>query len=125
MSTASENQLIADRLREYAALLQAQAANSFRVAAYRKAADAVQRCDQSVRELFEREGREGLQGVPGIGTGISGAISEMLITGRWSQLERLRGSVEPETLLQSVPGIGPSLARRIHETLHVETLETL
>jgi hypothetical protein len=121
----SENQLIAERLREFAGLLQAQGANPFRVAAYRKAADAVQRCEQPLRELFDRDGRDGLQRLPGIGPGISGAIGEILITGRWSQLERLRGSVEPETLLQSVPGIGPGLARVIHETLHVETLEAL
>lgn len=121
----SENQLIADRLREFAGLLQAQSANPFRVAAYRKAADALQRCEQPARELFDRDGREGLQRLPGIGPGIAGAIGEMLITGRWSQLERLRGSVEPEALLQSVPGVGPALARVIHDTLHVETLEAL
>jgi hypothetical protein len=95
------------------------------VTAYRKAADAVQRCEQPVREMFERDGREGLQRLSGVGPGIAGAIAEMLITGRWSQLQRLRGSVEPETLLQSVPGIGPGLAHVIHETLHVDTLEAL
>lgn len=124
-SDASENQLIAEQLREFAGLLQAQGANPFRVAAYRKAGDAVQRCEQPLREMFDREGRDGLQRLSGVGPGIAGAIAEILITGRWSQLERLRGSVEPETLLQSVPGVGPGLARVIHETLHVETLEAL
>ncbi len=124
-NTVSENQLVAEQLREFAGLLQAQGANPFRVAAYRKAADAVQRCEQPLREMFDRDGRDGLQRLPGIGPGIAGAIAEILITGRWSQLERLRGSVEPETLLQSVPGIGPGLARVIHETLHVDTLEAL
>jgi hypothetical protein len=33
--------------------------------------------------------------------------------------------VRPETLFQSVPGIGPVLAERIHEHLHVDTLEAL
>ena len=121
----SENQPIAEQLREFAGLLQAQGANPFRVAAYRKAADAVQRCEQPVREMFERDGRDGLQRLSGVGPGIAGAIAEMLITGRWSQLQRLRGSVEPETLLQSVPGIGPGLAGVIHDTLHVDTLEAL
>ncbi len=121
----SANQPIAEQLREFAGLLQAQGANPFRVSAYRKAADAVQRSEQSVREMFERDGRDGLQRLSGVGPGIAGAIAEMLITGRWSQLQRLRGSVEPETLLQSVPGIGPGLARVIHDTLHVDTLEAL
>jgi hypothetical protein len=126
MSTdVAENQKIAEMLRELAGLLQAQGANPFRVSAYRKAADTLARWDRPLRDIFDRDGRDGLQMVPGVGPGIASAIAEILITGRWSQLERLRGSVEPELLLQSVPGIGPELARLIHETLHVDTLEAL
>jgi hypothetical protein len=121
----SENQAIAEQLREFAGLLQAQGANPFRVSAYRRAGDGVERCEQPVRAIFDRDGRDGLQRLPGVGPGIAGAIAEIVITGRWSQLARLRGTVEPETLLQSVPGIGPGLAQVIHETLHVETLEAL
>jgi DNA uptake protein ComE-like DNA-binding protein len=54
--------------------------------------------------------------LPGIGRGIAMAIMEMLSTGRWSQLERLRGSLQPEQLFQTLPGIGPELAARIHGT---------
>ena len=50
---------------------------------------------------------------------------EMVTTGRWSQLERLQGAVQPEQLFQTLPGIGPELAARIHEALHVDTLEAL
>lgn len=38
------------------------------------------------------------------------------------QLERLRGSLDPEQVFQSIPGVGPGLARRIHESLEVDTL---
>jgi putative hydrolase len=41
------------------------------------------------------------------------------------QLERLRGTLEPEQVFRSVPGIGPVLAHKIHGALHVETLEAL
>jgi hypothetical protein len=125
MTGPGENQAIAEQLRELAGLLQAQGANPFRVGAYRRAADAVQRCGEPVRGLFERAGRAGLQRLSGVGPGIASAIAEILVTGRSSQLQRLRGSVEPEALLQSVPGIGPALARVIHDTLHVDTLEAL
>src|SRR6185295_5764510 len=57
--------------------------------------------------------------------GLASAIAEMLETGRWAQLERLRGSLDPATLFQTVPGIGPELARRIHDALGIETLEAL
>jgi hypothetical protein len=122
---AAENQQIAAQLREAAALLQAQGASPFRVAAYRRAADQVARLATPLRERFDAKGRAGLQAIPGIGTGISSAIAEMLITGSWNQLARLRGGAEPEALLQTVPGVGAELAHVLHEELHVDTLEGL
>lgn len=120
-----ENQAIADKLREAAVLLDAQGASPFRAGAYRKAADTVAGLARPVRDTFDSQGVTGLDALPHIGKGIASAIAEILITGRWIQLERLRGTLDPATLFQSVPGIGPQLARRIHEALHVDTLEAL
>jgi len=121
----TENRAIAAKLREAADLLQAQGANPFRVGAYRKAADTLSRLEAPIRALFDDRGREGLETLPGIGRGLASSMAEMLITGRWAQLERLRGEIDPEKLFQVVPGIGPDLAREIHETLHIDTLEAL
>lgn len=121
----ADNRKLADMLRETATLLEAQQANPFRVAAYRKAADTISAMTQSVRELFEREGRSGLDALPAIGRGIAGAIAEILVSGRWSQLDRLRGEVDARLLFQSIPGIGPELSERIHDELGVDTLEAL
>jgi len=63
--------------------------------------------------------------LPNIGKGIASAIQELVTTGRWVQLERLRGTLDPVHLFQSVPGIGPKLAEQIDRTLHVDTLEAL
>ncbi|RPI39598.1 MAG: DNA-binding protein, partial [Betaproteobacteria bacterium] len=120
-----ENRAIADKLREAAALLEAQAAGPFRAAAYRNAAGTIDALVVPVRSVFETEGIAGLDALPHIGRGIASAIAEILTTGRWSQLERLRGTSDPQALFQNVPGIGAALARRIHETLHVDTLEAL
>ena len=49
----------------------------------------------------------------------------MLQTGRWRQLERMRGQVDADHLFQVVPGIGPKLSREIHDRLHIDTLEAL
>jgi len=123
-SQVSEAQ-IASALRQAAELLQAQGANPFRVGAYRKAADTVEALAGELAERYETKGTAGLDELPGIGPGIAAAIREMLETGRWSQLERLRGSVDPEMLFRTIPGVGPELARRIHDALHVDTLEEL
>ena len=78
-SLSRDNDLIAMQLREGADLLQAQGANPFRAGAYRKAADTVARLPQSIRNVFDEQGREGLEALPGIGRGIASSIIEMLI----------------------------------------------
>ncbi|HEU5190113.1 MAG TPA: helix-hairpin-helix domain-containing protein [Methylomirabilota bacterium] len=120
---SATNQLIGDRLREAAELLERQRANPFRVRAYREAAQAVAGHPEDLREIYERDGIEGLDALPGIGPRIAASVAEMLRTGRWSQLERLRGTLDPERLFRAIPGVGPTLARRLHDTLHVDTLE--
>ena len=121
----AENERIAQWLRQMAELLHAQQANPFKVGAYRRAADTVERLPVGVRDVLAQHGREGLDALPGIGRGIAAAIAEILQTGRWVQLGRLRGSLEPAALFQTVPGVGPELAERIHDALGVETLEAL
>ena len=120
-----DNQAIAEKLLEIADLLEQQNANPFRVNAYRRAARTVAAHSEPLAELAEREGTEGLDRLPAIGRSIALAIQEMLRTGRWMQLERLRGSLDPEQVFQSIPGIGPELARRIHESLEIESLPDL
>jgi hypothetical protein len=122
---AVTNADIAARLRRAAALLEAQDAKPFRVRAYRRAAATVDALDAEVARRFDDGGRDALDALPEIGAGIAGAVAEILTRGRWSLLERLEGEVAPEAMLQSLSGIGPELARRIHDGLGVETLEAL
>jgi DNA polymerase (family X) len=119
------NQQVAERLREAAELLEQQQANPFRVSAYRRAAATVAGLGEDVAALLERGGIEGLDALPGIGPVLARAITQMVRTGRWAQLERLRGGVAPEQLFRSIPGLGPELACRIHEHLDIDTLEAL
>lgn len=119
------NALVADRLREAADLLEQQNANPFRVRAYRSAADTIATLDEDIEQLAEQGGVEALVALPQVGKGIAAAIVEILHTGRWTQVDRLRGVLDAEHLFQTVPGIGPELAQRIHDSLHVDTLEAL
>jgi putative hydrolase len=123
--TERANAIVADRLREAADLLEQQAANPFRVQAFRHAADTVARLPQDIDQLEHEGGVAALVALPHIGQGIAAAIVEILHTGRWVRLDRLRGVLDPVHLFQSVPGIGPELAKHIHDALHVDTLEAL
>jgi DNA polymerase (family X) len=119
------NAAIADKLDEVASLLEVQDANRFRVAAYRAAADTVRQLPEPVDELLKREGLDGLERLPAIGDTLARALRSMVTTGTLPQLERLRGEVDPEALLSTLPGIGPALAERLHDELHVDSLEDL
>jgi hypothetical protein len=125
LATPQENRRIAERLREAAQLLVFQGANVYRANAYRHAAQSLEQCPRDVRSIYETEGVAGLDAIPQVGLGIATAIAEMLATRRWALLDRLRGTTDPTTLFQSVPGVGPQLARRIHDELHIDTLEAL
>ena len=120
-----DNQFVSDRLREAADLLEQQAANPFRVNGYRRAAETVAGLERPLCRLLDEGGLEALMALPGIGEALASAIAQMVRTGRWPQLERLRGSASPEALFRPIPGVGAALARRLHELLDVDTLEEL
>jgi hypothetical protein len=125
MDAATFNHSVAEILREMAAVLEAQQANPFRVNAYRRAAETVSGLDRDLRDYIREEGADSLISLPFIGRGLAATIGEIVGTGGYARLERLRGGTRPEALFQTVPGIGPALAQRIYDQLHVDTLEAL
>ena len=120
----ARNLAIAEAFREAAELLKQQGASPFRVAAYAKGADAVEAIDGDIGEIAG-QGVEALEALPHIGRSLAAAIVEMVTTRHWSQLDRLRGALDPEALFQTIPGVGPTLAHLIHVGLQAETLEAL
>lgn len=119
------NQQIAIKLREMANILEQQNAQSFRITAYRRAAQTIENLNQDLYILLENGGTDALKELPNIGQGIASAIEEILRTGKWGRLERLIGQVDPVKLFQIIPGVGPELAKLIHDELDIDTLEAL
>lgn len=116
---------VAARLDEIAGLLDAQGGNPFRARAYRRAAESVRSLDRPVAEILATEGLDGLDALPNVGPSTARAIRDLATTGRHGMLDRLRGASDPVALLATVPGIGPKLARRLHDEQDIETLEQL
>lgn len=125
MSMEKINQTVIDQLLEIAELLELQQANPFRVSAFRKAANTIESLNVGIDKILQNKGTEGLTALPNIGKGIAAVIYEIVATGRTSRLQNLRGTLDPEKLFQTIPGIGPDLAKHIHDELQVETLEAL
>ena len=119
------NSEIADRLEAVAGLLEEQGGNQYRVQAWRSGAASIRRLKTPARDILEAEGLEGLDRLPGIGSGLASAIRQLIETGELATLNRLQGESDPLTLLASVPGIGHTYARRIHDLLGIESLEEL
>ncbi|MDP1700281.1 MAG: helix-hairpin-helix domain-containing protein [Aestuariivirga sp.] len=120
----ANNRVVAEALRDAAALFAHQDAGQFRVSAYRNAAKTIEELPDDVADVAAR-GADALDALPHIGKSIASAIVQLTTTGRWPQLERMRGRLDPEVSFQNIPGIGPIFARLIHEHLHVDTLEAL
>jgi DNA polymerase (family X) len=110
-------------LREIAELLELKGESSFRIRAYENAAKAVSNLTVDVRTLAASNE---LTEVKGIGKGIAQRIEELLESGRIAYLEELRAEY-PDGVreLMRVPGVGPSLARRVYKELGVHNLDEL
>jgi hypothetical protein len=120
-----DNRQIAERLNEYAHYLEAREANLYRVQAYRRAAETILMLDRPLRHIVEDRGRDGLEELPGIGAHLSYTIEALVRTGEFRTLDEEGGHIDAERLFESLPGVGPRLARQLCQYLGVRTLEQL
>ncbi len=124
-SRPPSNLELAEKLQMVADLLLSQGANRFRAEAYHRAAETLREMKLSAWQIYQSQGIEGLEELPGIGRTISRALQQMIRGGRWPLLERLSGNDVTEQAFASVPNIGSKLAQRIHNELGIETLVEL
>jgi len=117
--------MIASSLDEVALLLEQQGANPYRVAAYRQGATTLRALSEPVTKMIAEDGYAALMRLPGIGAGLSNAIHLLVNTGRLPILERLRGETNSQKILMTVPGIGPTIAEKLHDELGIDSLDEL
>jgi hypothetical protein len=120
-----DNQSIAQRLLDHADLLETYDTNIYRVRAYRRAAETVLGMSRPLAEVLAESGRGGLEELPGIGSHLSFTIDSLIRTGEFRTLNQDDGHIDPEQVFTTLPGVGPALARQIHERLGVNRLEEL
>jgi len=117
------NARIADTFERVADLLEQQAASPFRVRAWRDGATSIREAPRDLNDIFRDHGRIGLEALPRVGPRLASVAIELIKHGTCGALERLEG--DPVHRIARVPGLGPTLAERIHRELGIDTLEEL
>lgn len=119
-----ENIEIAHMLNDYAALLDIQGENRFRVLSYRKAAQTLEGLSQPVEQLLQEE--EDLTALPGIGKRMVEHIQEIVETGTLTALEQIQKQA-PRSLaeLTALDNVGPKKAKQLYDQLNVASLSEL
>ncbi|MBX3141861.1 MAG: DNA polymerase/3'-5' exonuclease PolX [Trueperaceae bacterium] len=111
-------------LEQYADLNEINGENSFKVRAYRNAAEAVASLGESVAAKVEAG--EPLTDIKGVGKEIAEKLTVMATTGRFPQLEDLAKEVPPSLIeLTRVKGVGPKLVQSLWRTLGITSVAEL
>lgn len=123
--TSKENKTIAQLFETAADTLEIQGV-SWKPQAYRKAANVIRSLNQSIREIYEAEGKGGLQDIPGVGESLAEQIVEFLEHGKVNKLENIIKEV-PKGVneLLKLEGVGPKKAKVLHEELGVQSVDDL
>ncbi|MDB5308489.1 MAG: polymerase/3-5 exonuclease PolX [Gemmataceae bacterium] len=114
---------VADALDEIGTLLELKGENAFRTGAYHNGARAVRQLPGDLKEVVEQQK---LGEVRGIGEALRDKITILVTTGRLPYLENLRREVPVGQIeMMRIPGLGAKKIKALHDTLGIDTVETL
>ena len=123
MPDLPRNEALAEQFDLLADLMELEAADSFRIGAYRKAASRIRETPVSVAQLALEGKAKQLQG---IGKTIEGKIVEVVEDGEIHALTKRKAEVPAEVArFMRLPGLGPKTARRIWQELGITTVAAL
>ena len=122
-ATLPRNQDVAEQFELLADLLELEGADSFRVIAYRRAAQRMRETAGSVAQLaVEGKAKE----LAGIGSTIEDKIVQIVSDGRIHALAQREERIPPDVRrFMKLPGLGPKTAAKIWQQLGVTTLGQL
>ncbi len=119
------NAEIAAVLDQVADLLEFQAANPFRVRAYRNGARVIRELPDAIADILADPART-LTDIAGIGADLAGKVETLVESGSLPLLEELLQQVPASVLaMLRVPGLGPKRAAILYHELHVTSLDEL
>jgi DNA polymerase (family 10) len=117
-----DNRAIAQVFGDIADLLEIKGENSFKIRAYRSAADAIGASPEPVARLDAA----GLREIPGIGKDLAAKIRELADTGACRFHQELLHEFPPTILdLLRLPGVGPKTVAHLYGSLNIRSLDEL
>ena len=98
----------------------------FKPQAYEKAGFALESLSEDIKNIFQKEGEEGLKKIPGVGENIAKKIIEYFKTGKIKEYEKYycKMPVNIGELIQ-VEGIGPKMIKALYKNLKITNLGDL
>ncbi|WP_275899460.1 DNA polymerase/3'-5' exonuclease PolX [Bacillus piscicola] len=107
-------------LETIALYMEIQGSNPFKISAYRKAAQALEKDERPLSEISNPEE------LAGIGKGTAAVIEELRETGKSAQLEKLKEEVPPGLVpLIKLPGLGGKKIAKLYQELAISDTESL
>lgn len=121
----SNNRELARMFREIALMYELEEVQ-WKPRAYREAAYGIEGLSRDVKDIYNNEGKDGLEDIPGVGSSIADHIIEFLKTGRIKKFEKFRKKYpEGITELVSLHGLGPKSVKKLLKKLDVSEIDEI
>ncbi|MFA5051142.1 MAG: DNA polymerase/3'-5' exonuclease PolX [Patescibacteria group bacterium] len=120
-----KNQELAKIFYEIAEYLEMQGV-AFKPYAYQKAALTLETLEESVEDIYHKDGLKGLEKIPGVGESIALKMEEYLKTGKIKYYQKLKKQTPVKIdELTAVEGMGPQKIKILYEKLKIKNLKDL
>lgn len=114
------NKEVARLLKNVSAALMVKDKNSFQIAAYDRAAVAIEHSTLEVKDIWD-DGK--LQDIPGVGVNLAKHLDELFRKGRVTHFEKIFKGLPPAMFeLMNIPGIGPKTAYKLCLELKIKNV---
>lgn len=98
----------------------------FKPRAFERAAHSVESYGNSVAVMLQKEGKQALKKIPGVGEGIADRIVEFLKTGRTKDYEALKKKMPVDVAaLSSIEGVGPKMIKTLYQKLRIKNVKDI
>lgn len=98
----------------------------YKVRAYEKAADVIEKLSMSIEEIYLEEGVQGLKKIPSIGNAISTKIEELIKSNKIPYHEELKKKIPIKVSeFSNITGFGPKTLKILFESLRITNIADL